>query len=252
MFSYKYIFGESMTKVAEVLSEYGVRSAIMPVDEVDIEPLREGEIAALRNTLEFYREKIEDVSPKLARYWSRNYPAFEAGAAILKGMTGGEKTFSTGRIDDMAGALCGRFIIPEDFGKTDFSIDVTKGTLAYLWGSDTTFFTPSTAVNKRCVIVIMQNGIVYLDEKPIGEQYHFIGKEKTYYPYVSPITDGQSLEENKLIYASYTPGAIILPPRAGSKLAVMPEVTGAKKYYLFGMAFFERDYYTTPTAASLI
>ena len=241
-----------MAKVAEVLAEYGVRSAIMPVDEVDTEPLREVELTALRNTLEFYREKIEDVSPKLARYWSRAYPAFEAGASILKGVTGGEKTFSTGRIDDMSGALCGRFIIPEDFGKTDFSVSVTKGTLAYLWGDGTNYFTPSTTVNKRCVIVIMQHGIVYIDEKPIGEQYHFIGKEKIYYPFVSPLTDEQSVEENKLIYASYTPGNIILPPRAGSMMAVMPEVTGTKKYALFGMAFFERDYYAEPTSSSLI
>lgn len=240
-----------MPKVVEVMSQFGVSSFISPVDEVDIDQLRPEERDALMFTLGQYEEKIADISPKLAKYWRRSTPAFEVGAAILKGITGGEKTFSTGRIDDMSGALCGRFIIPEDFGKTDFQVSVTKGTLAYLWGDATTYFTPSTTVNQRAVIVIMQNGIVYLDEKPIGQQYHFIGKEKVYYPFSAPATDEQSVEEDRLIYANYTPGAIVLPPRAGSKLAVMPEVTGTKKYNLFGMVFFERDYYTTPTATAL-
>jgi len=240
-------------QVQELVRRFDIPQLITPVKEIDVADLTGDEEAAIYETLDLIAEKIGAISTKLERWWRDTYPAFIAGAAVLKAVTGGEKTFSSARIDDMAGQLCGSFIIPEDFGKTDFTVNITKGTAAYLWGDGTNYFTPSTTVNKRCVIVVMKNGIVYLDEKPIGEQFWFIGKENTYYPWRSPIVDEQSLEEDRLIYASYTPAPMLLPPRSGSMLKVMPErtATGAK-YYIFGMAFFERDYYTDVTAASLL
>jgi len=238
-------------RLEEAMSMFGVRHLISPTEEADVRDLTGEEEASLEYTFGNIEESIADVSPKLAKYWRRSYDAYKLGAGVLKALTG--KTFATGRADDIQGALRARPIIPEDFDVSDFSIDIIAGTANYLWGGSTTYFTPSSTVNKNAVIVVAENGILSFDEKMFGQQWQFIGEKNTYAPFAAPPTYEQSIETDRLVYVVYTPAPMLLPPTAGSKLQFMPEITATgRKYNILGMTFYEDQYYTSPTNTGLV
>ncbi len=236
-----------MSSLEEIFQQTGFKGSVITAArrELSFASLKSEEKEGLLFTIGTVQDTIADVSPKLARDWKKHENFFLAAAGVLKGVAGGEKSYSSVRADDLAADLRARPIIPQDFGVNSFSVSCTAGTAAYLWGGATTTFNPSSTANQRCVLAIIKNGIVTLDEKPMGRQFKFESTENVYLPWAAPSTTFQSIEDEKLVYQVYTPGAILLDPYVGSKLQVMPEVTGTKKFELFGMAFFEKDYYAT-------
>jgi len=203
---------------------------------------------------EMMAKRYREISPKLADLWIKaledRVPFLAAG--ILKGYAHGEASFSGDRLDDSTAELKGRHVLPQDFGYAGGTNieegtgaaykSFTAGTAETLFPVDkTTWFLPSTTAGKRCVILLI--GIYTIDQKPMGNQYHFEAPEVPYDPFVEPPTIIQSIEEDKLIYAMLTERYILLvPDGSGSRLWTMPFVSDTRAWHFMGVSFFEREY----------
>ena len=132
------------------------------------------------------------------------------------------------------------------YGKYSWTLSVTQGTPVYLLGDAANYFKMSPTVGRRAIALIFQDGIVEVGATPKVFQFKVDSERNVYPPWnTSPFADVR-IDPEKPIYIHKTPYAIPLWYDFGVKMQVVPHESGTVDLRLFGVVFYEYDYYSAP------
>lgn len=135
--------------------------------------------------------------------------------------------------------------VPTSYKNNSWDMDLTAGTKAYLFGSDTAFYKASGAENKHAFILVFENGVIEVGTTPAVEQFRIISEAKgDYGAYsVEPLIE-LPIEKGVAVYQYPTPlGAMFVDHQRGIKWYFMPRVTKTATIKLLGLVFYEHDFF---------
>jgi len=129
-----------------------------------------------------------------------------------------------------------------DYTANTWNINVSSlGSPVYIFGSATDFYKARPEIGKRCLFIVMKNGILEVETEPSFNQFN-VTTEKVNFPWqvLNPLVD-QPIEKDKAIYRYDIPFAIPVWYDFGVKLAMLPSYgpTGTKNVRLIGVIFYE-------------
>ena len=195
------------------------------------------------NTIEEYLNSLADemakVSPKIASDFRNQIQNVKDLASHFKARCDGKPYSPTINTPD-PGQLGMNPVIPQFFNKNHFTVDVTEGTAAYMWGDATSYFTTTSTVDQRYMLYVAANGIIHILDTPVTNQFKFDTEKKSYSPFaVEPLVI-ETIEEDKTIYQYQNP-AFPLGWDVGSKLSFMPNRTASGlAYNIIGIVVYEQ------------
>jgi hypothetical protein len=201
------------------------------------------------DTIDEYLNTLADemakISPKIANDFRQQINMMKDAASHFKAKVG-EKPYAPTIDSPDPGQLGINPIIPQWFNKNQFTIDVTEGSAAYLWGGAASWFKTTSTVDQRFMIFIMQNGIIHITDTPVTKQFKYETEKKGYAPFsVHPLTI-ETIEENKTIYQYPTFAANLLTWDLGTKMSFMPTRTASGvSYELIGIVLYEYNAYSS-------
>jgi len=208
------------------------------IDTFETEKLDDDEEETIDNFLHSLADELAKKSPKIAADFRAQIPNMKDLASYFKAKVDGKPYSPTIDTPD-PGQLGMNVIIPQFFSVNTFSVDVTAGTTAYLWGSAASYFTTTSTVDQRYMIYPMANGIIHIVDTPFTQQFQFETQKKSYAPFAVDPMVVETIEENKTIYQYRNP-AFILNWDLGTKLKFMPNRTAnGVEYNIIGIVVYE-------------
>jgi len=242
------LFGEELSRGLRVFT--GGRTV---VDAVDLKPDEtDAIVACLGDTVDMVRR----VSPAIAETIDKHKSFFVKAGMIAKALFPGNKPL---RYPSEPGSLGVSAIIPQaikyaatpsatqpaytDYTTNSWTISLTAGTPAYLFGSSTNWYKASPVDEKHTLLAIPKDGVVEIGTTPSIYQMRMTTEiQAKYSPWaVHPLVD-QTIERNKSIFQYNTLGPVIVYPNLGFKWAVMPHATGNSTIRVLGLFFYEHDF----------
>jgi len=222
------------------------------IETFETEELSDEEESNIEDYLNEIADEIAKTSPKIASDFRNQIGNMKDQASHFKAKVDG-KPYGDPVDSPDPGQLGVNPIIPQHFGagyydtsadgRNKFTIDITEGTIAYLWGNSATehFKTDSTTEN-RFHMFVMQNGIIHIADTPITQQFRYVTEKKTYAAFdVQPLVV-ETIEENKTIYQYRTYAAFPLSYDLGSNLSFMATRTASGvSYDIIGVSFYEKQ-----------
>jgi hypothetical protein len=134
--------------------------------------------------------------------------------------------------------------VPTNYKNNSWDIDITTGTKAYIFGSDTAFYTTSSTVNTRHCILVFHNGLIELGTTPSTQQFRLYSVAKGDYGIytVAPLID-VPVDPSRVLFQYPTPlGALFLDYQLGVRWYFLPTRSGTTTMKLLGLVFYEHDF----------
>jgi len=208
------------------------------IDTFETATLDNDEENEIENFLHKLADELAKKSPKIGADFRNQIQNMKDLASYFKAKVDNKPYSPTIDTPD-PGQLGMNVIIPQFFNVNTFSVDVTAGTTAYIWGSAASYFTTSSTVDQRYMIYPMANGIIHIVDTPFTQQFQFTTQKKSYPPFTVDPLVVETIEENKTIYQYRTPG-FILNWDLGSKLSFMPNRTAnGVEFNIIGIVVYE-------------
>jgi hypothetical protein len=239
----------TISKLAEVTN---VKIAALGREILPYTDLAPEEIEAVVRVFRAGVEHLRKVSPKLAADIARQERLAVEFAAVAKAsfpIRGKNYTFPSvpghlGVAWLFPQAIKYAADVPTDYLPNSWDIPITAGKRAYILGSDTAFYTTSSAIDARSFILIFDNGVVEYGSTPSTQQFRLISDAKNDWGIytVDPLLE-IPLESNIALYQYPTPlGAVFVDYTRGVKWYFMPTRSGVATIKLLGLVYFEHNF----------
>jgi hypothetical protein len=244
--------GQVQVTVNRLVSATGINIAALGREQLPYADLAPEEIDAIRRVFRTGVEHLKKISPKIAIEIERQEQLAIEFAAIAKGtfpIRGKNYTFPS--IPGHLGvawlfpqAIKYSATVPTSYSTNSWDIPLTAGTKAYLLGSDTAYYTTSSASDARSFILIFNNGIVEFGSTPSAQQFRLISEAKSDWGIytVEPLLE-VPIEPNLAIYQYPTPlGALFVDYSRGVKWYFLPTRSGTATIKLLGLVYYEHGF----------
>ena len=248
---------QEVSEARELIEVHDIKIWDLGLKEIRIADLASHEKDAIEEEFEIARRHIAEISPKLAEWWEKHYHLFILAGKVAKALF---EEKSIDRFPTQPEQIGVKVLIPyfiryvatpsadepaySSYELNKWEINLTAGTKAYILGSDTDYWYPRKAKDKRCVVAIIYNGLIEIGSTPKIYQMSFESSQERIVKLLPmhPLIE-LPFDEKRKIYQYPTLGAMIIPYTVGIKWAVMPHYSGLSKLPLLGMVFYERDCY---------
>jgi len=221
------------------------------VESFETAELSDDEESEIEDYLNDIADEIAKTSPKVASDFRNQIGNMKDEASHFKAKVDGKPYASPVDSPD-PGQLGINPIIPQHFGagnhngtadgRNKFTIDITEGSEAFLWGTSADWYYTNDQTDKRFHMFVIQNGIIHIADTPITQQMHYRTEKKNYSAFdIQPLVD-ETIEENKTVYQYRTFAAMPLTYDLGTKLSLMPTRTASGvSYDIIGVTFYEKQ-----------
>lgn len=220
----------------------------------EVAELSDTEMARLNEFLTHYARILSRASPQIAEDFKRQAPFFKDLACVAKARFD-NKPFNEDEVAELprAGQMGVAPLISQDRWDLNWSaagtynnwdITATAGTIVNIVGGPAIgdWYTTRSTPEERCMIGVMQNGIVECGTTPTLNQLRFWTQAASYPPWRASILRDIQAECDKPVYQYHTPAAMIFTPDMGARIDAMPTRTGTISPRLVGLVFGEYGY----------
>jgi hypothetical protein len=245
--------------------DQGINVFIQPRTSVTMAPLNDAEVLAIHRAVDQITLTLNDISPRLARDFARQEPAFVKWGSVAKGNFPVVKTITfpstPGNIGVMpifpqlvkysATAASANNPVYTDYTSDSWDISVTAGTVAHLFGSgaDTapSYYkaastVAATAQAGNCFMVVADDGIIEKGTTPKMKQWRILAQTQQQYGiYTADPIEDETIQLGRNLYQHATLGMMPIYRDYGLWWAFMPDVSGVDSLRLLGLAFYEHE-----------
>lgn len=212
------------------------------------------ELARIMEFLDYYADKLQCKSICIAREFRSQIPFFIDVAAYAKARFD-NKPYNEDEVAELptAGQIGVQALISQDLRYTytpvpevrlhnNWDNAVVAGTMAYFFGDGVNWYRTSSVLENRAIIALMKNCVVESGSTPSINQLQFWTAQRAYPPWRADILRDVQVECDKPVYEYHTPGAMILTPDLGTRMAYMPTRTETISPRLVGLVYAEFNY----------
>ena len=249
-------------KIYELISEEELKNLGLRLfhgGRVDIEyhELTSKEVNAIRSVISMVEKYLSRIAPELAEDWRKHESIFIKFGGVAKALFDGKPI----QVPSTPGTIGVAPLFPEaikytatpsssepaytSYKNNSWEIDLVAGTPAYILGDGTNYYRACPTNGRRCLIVIMQDGLIEISTTPrIYQMKIWTDVESKYGAFpVHPLIE-VPLEKGLHLYQYNTLGVIpIYHDTPGWMWKVLPHYSGTSKLVLLGLVFYEHEFY---------
>jgi len=231
---------------------------------VEYVELSDAERAAIDRCVNQTLAILRKTAPSLASEFERHRSIFHKFGGIAKGIFPEAKPI---QFPSQAGGIGVNPIIPQaikyaatpssdypcytSYTTNKWTISLTAGTAAYIFGNGTNYYKASPTTNKHALMVIMQHGLIEIGSTPsIIQQKLWTQAESKYGIWATHPVAEIPIEPNKTIYQYNTIGVIPVYHDFGIQWGILPAESKTATLKLVGLVFYEHDFLSDLTWVS--